>query len=59
MVHQISNRHIQVVMNNLKLISLDYLAAKKSGILDWCIYFLLCLEENALQTSYRVQHAQG
>jgi len=35
MVHQISNRHIQAVMNNLKFISLDYLAANKSGILDW------------------------
>jgi len=36
MEHQISNRHIQAVMNNLKFIILDYLAAKKSGILDWC-----------------------
>jgi len=34
MVHQISNRHIQAVMNNLKLIILDYLAAKKSEVLD-------------------------
>jgi len=59
MVHQISNRHIQAVMNNLKLIILDYLAAKKSRLLDWCMYFLLYLEGNALQTSYRVQHAQG
>jgi len=59
MVHQISNRHIQAVMNNLKLIILDYLAAKKSEVLDWCIYFLLYLEGNALQTSCRVQHAQG
>jgi len=33
MVHQISNRHIQVVMNNLKFIILENLAAKKSGIL--------------------------
>ena len=41
MVRQINNRHIQAVMNNLKLIILDYLAAKKSGVLDWCIYFLL------------------
>jgi len=41
MVHHISNRHIQAVMNNLKLIILDYLAAKKSGVLDWCVYFLL------------------
>jgi len=59
MVHQISNRHIQAVMNNFKLIILDYLTAKKSLVLDWCICFLLCLESNALQTSYRVQHAQG
>ena len=59
MVHQISNRHIQAVRNNLKLIILDYLAAKKYGVLDWCIYFLLYLEGNALQTSYWVQHAQG
>ena len=59
MVHQISNRYIQAVMNNLKLISLDHFAAKKSGVLDWRIYFLLCLEGNALQTSYWVQHAQG
>jgi len=38
MVYQISrpNRHIQAVMNNLKFIILDYLAAKKFGILDWC-----------------------
>jgi len=36
MVHQISNRHIQAVMNNLKFITLDYLAEKKSGIFDWC-----------------------
>jgi len=34
MVHKISNLHIQAVMNNLKFIILDYLAAKKSGILD-------------------------
>jgi len=34
MVHQISNRYIQAVMNNLKFIILDYLAAKKFGILD-------------------------
>jgi len=34
MVHQISDHHIQAVMNNLKFIILDYLAAKKSGILD-------------------------
>jgi len=32
MVHQTSNRHIQAVMNNLKFIILDYLAAKKPGI---------------------------
>ena len=35
MVHEVSDRHIQLVMNNLKFIILDYLAAKKSGILDW------------------------
>jgi len=32
MVHQISNRHIQAVMNNLKLIILDYL--RKTVVLD-------------------------
>jgi len=35
MVCQTGDRHIQAVMNNIKFISLDYLAAKKSGILDW------------------------
>ena len=35
MADQICNRHIQAVMNNLKFIILDYLTAKKSGILDW------------------------
>jgi len=59
MIHQTSNRHIKAVMNNLQLMILDYLAAKKSGVLDWGRYFLLYLEGNALQTSYRVQHAQG
>jgi len=34
MIHQASNRHMQLVMNNLNIIILDYLAAKKSGILD-------------------------
>jgi len=34
MIHQASNRHVQLVMNNLNIIILDYLAAKKSGILD-------------------------
>jgi len=34
-VHQSSYRHIQAVMNDLKFIILDYLAAKKSWILDW------------------------
>jgi len=33
MVHKISSRHIQAVMINLKFMILDYLAAKKSGIL--------------------------
>jgi len=33
-VHQISNCHIEAVMNNHKFIILDNLAAKKSGILD-------------------------
>jgi len=59
MVHQISNRHIQGGMNYIKLIILNYLTAKKSGFLDWCIDFLLYVEGNVLQTSYRVQHAQG
>jgi len=54
MVHQIGNPHIQAIMNNLKLIILDYLAAKKSGVFYWCIYFLLYLQGNALQPSYRV-----
>ena len=31
MVQQTSNRHIQEVMNNLKFIILDYLAAKTLG----------------------------
>ena len=35
MVHQISDRRMQAIMNNLQLIIFDYLAAKKSGILDW------------------------
>jgi len=35
MAHQVTNRHIHLVTNNLKFIILDYLAAKKSGILDW------------------------
>jgi len=35
MVQKTSNHHIQAVMNNLKFITLDYLAATKSGILDW------------------------
>jgi len=34
MVHQTSNRRIQVVINNLKFKILDYLAAKNSGSLD-------------------------
>jgi len=34
MVYQTSNRHTHAVTNNFKFIILDYLAAKKSGILD-------------------------
>ena len=34
MVHQISNRHMQAVTNNLKFIILDCLAANNTGILD-------------------------
>jgi len=34
MVPQVSNCYIQAVTNNLKFIILDYLATKKSGILD-------------------------
>jgi len=34
MIHQTSYRHIHAVMNNLMLISLDYLAAKKFWVLD-------------------------
>jgi len=65
MVQQSSYRHIQAVMNNLHLIILDYLAAKKSWALDWrrCFWLVqkqsLYLECNALQTSYRVQYTQG
>jgi len=64
MVIQLSNRHIQAVVNNVKLIILDYLATKKSGILGWRFLWLilkqlLFLDGNALQTSYRVQYAQG
>jgi len=72
MVDQTSSRHIQAVMNNpgsyetVKFIILDYLAAKKSGILerrrdfsDWSIIQSLSLEGNALQVSYRVQYTQG
>jgi len=51
-VHQISNCHIEAVMNNHKFIILDNLAAKKSGILDWRRDFCDC----SLQTSYRVQN---
>jgi len=44
MVHQSSYCHIQAVMNNLKFIIVDYLAAKKSLILDWhrdfCNWFI-------------------
>jgi len=29
-------------MKNLKFIILDYLAAKKSGVLDWCRDFCNC-----------------
>jgi len=42
MVHQSSYRHIQAVMNNLQLIILDYLAAKKSWVLDWRRCFCDC-----------------
>jgi len=34
MLHQTSNCHMPAVMNNLKLAILDYLAVKKSGILE-------------------------
>ena len=34
MAQQTSNHHIHTIMNNLKFIILDYLAAKKSGISD-------------------------
>jgi len=33
-IRLVSNHLIQVVINNFKLIILDYLAAMKSGILD-------------------------
>jgi len=35
MVHQTSNRHIQVVMSSLKCAILLDCEPKKSGILDW------------------------
>jgi len=34
MVHQTSNRYIQAIMNFFKVIILDYLVAKKTGILE-------------------------
>jgi len=34
MVHHTSTCYMQAVMNNLKVINLDYVAAKKFGILD-------------------------
>jgi len=34
MMHRSSYRHNQAVMNNLQLIILDYLAAKKSWVLN-------------------------
>jgi len=34
MLHRTSNGHIQAVMNDLKFMILDYLAAWKSWILD-------------------------
>jgi len=49
-----------------KFISLDNLAAKKSGIMDWRRHFCelvrkqsVYLEGNALQNSYRIQFTQG
>jgi len=39
MVHHTSNCYMQAVMNKLKFINLDYVATKKSGILDWRRYF--------------------
>jgi len=55
MVHQTSYHHVQAVMNNLKFIIFYYLAAKKSGILDWrrdsCNWSICRCEGNALQTS--------
>jgi len=57
MVHHISNRHIQADVNNVKLIILDYLGAKK---FLWLIIHKqsFCLEGNTLQTFYRVKYAQ-
>jgi len=51
--------------DNLKFIILDYLSAKKSGILDWRRDLRLVHKQslylggNAFQTSYRVQYNQG
>jgi len=52
MVYQICNRHIHAVMNNLKIIILDYLAAKKSGILDSCIDFCNWCITHTLNTDH-------
>ena len=38
MAKKTTNRHIQAVMNNPKFIILEYLAAKKSRVLDWHRY---------------------
>jgi len=34
-IRVVTARVVQAVMNNLKFIILDYLAAKKSWVLDW------------------------
>jgi len=68
MLYQTSHHHIQAVVNNLKFINLDYLAAKKSEILVWCWdfcdwstkrFFYFEGNTNALQMLYPVQYSKG
>jgi len=57
-IRLVSNHLIQVVINNFKLIILDYLAAMKSGILDWHRFLRLVhkqslyLEDNLMSSRY-------
>jgi len=61
MAHQTSNRRIQAVKNDLKLIILDYLVARKFGLTQRFLrlvhkQFYLKGDVNALQTLNRVQY---